>query len=238
VVAGGGPAIFACFWPGGGNAPGRFDPGGGSARKTISVLPGPGQRRPLSADPAPGTQSARPGSQSGRAGAGRAIVIGVRSGRYAPGLRYAAFPPRTHRLRNSHSERSFKIVLKKGPGAQLQNARPPARAISNTPAAAANPRGAGDPAPGTALPAPTLPIGHTNVKGAPGRTRTDTSDPFRGAASALGLRGLANNTPQFFINEGSRYSDWRVRPTRFIQIAITVGRVQTVTVWSAYINAL
>src|SRR5450432_3901336 len=31
--------------------------------------------------------------------------------------------------------------------------------------------------------------------GAPGRSRTDTGDPFRGPASSLGLRGLGNNTP-------------------------------------------
>src|SRR5208283_5577817 len=55
--------------------------------------------------------------------------------------------------------------------------------------------------------------GHTSnspasmVRCAPGRTRTDTSDPFRGAASALGLRGLANNTPQILIFEGPPYSD-------------------------------
>src|ERR1700719_822622 len=31
---------------------------------------------------------------------------------------------------------------------------------------------------------------------APGRSRTDTGDPFRGPASSLGLRGLGNNTPE------------------------------------------
>ena len=30
---------------------------------------------------------------------------------------------------------------------------------------------------------------------APGRSRTDTGDPFRGPASSLGLRGLGNDTP-------------------------------------------
>ena len=103
---------------------------------------------------------------------------------------------------------------------------------------AANRGGTGDPAPGTAVPAPLPAIGYTNVGGAPGRTRTDTSDPFRGAASALGLRGLANNTPQFFIIEGSRYSDWRVWLTRFIQLAITVGRVRSVTTTARYINSV
>src|SRR5262249_47006316 len=30
---------------------------------------------------------------------------------------------------------------------------------------------------------------------APGRSRTDTGDPFRGPASSLGLRGLGHDTP-------------------------------------------
>src|ERR1700733_4457349 len=30
---------------------------------------------------------------------------------------------------------------------------------------------------------------------APGRSRTDTGDPFRGPASSLGLRGLCEHTP-------------------------------------------
>ena len=79
--------------------------------------------------------------------------------------------------------------------------------------------------------------GHANSRCAPGRTRTDTSDPFRGAASALGLRGLANNTPQFFIIEGLPYSDRRFSLTRFIQLAITVHRVRRVTISAGYINA-
>src|ERR1019366_6074999 len=33
------------------------------------------------------------------------------------------------------------------------------------------------------------------LRSAPGRSRTDTGDPFRGPASSLGLRGLGNNTP-------------------------------------------
>jgi hypothetical protein len=32
------------------------------------------------------------------------------------------------------------------------------------------------------------------IRRAPGRVRTDTGDPFRGSASALGLRGLGNRT--------------------------------------------
>ena len=158
-------------------------------------------------------------------------------GRYAPSLRFAALPPCTHRLRNSHSEPSFKIVLKSGPGfnSGMQDHLHVQKTIART--VAANRGGTGDPAPGTAVPAPLQAIGHTNVKGAPGRTRTDTSDPFRGAASALGLRGLANNTPQFFIIEGLPYSDRRVSLTRFIQLAITVHRVRRVTVPPQYINA-
>ena len=78
--------------------------------------------------------------------------------------------------------------------------------------------------------------GHANSKCAPGRTRTDTSDPFRGAASALGLRGLANNTPQFFIIEGLSYSDRQVSRSRFIQLAITACRVQRVTISAIQIN--
>src|ERR1700722_13177853 len=78
--------------------------------------------------------------------------------------------------------------------------------------------------------------GHANSKCAPGRTRTDTSDPFRGAASALGLRGLANNTPQFFIIEGLSYSDRQVSRSRFIQFAITACRVQRVTISAREIN--
>ena len=102
---------------------------------------------------------------------------------------------------------------------------------------AANRGGTGDPAPGTAVPAPLPAIGYTNVGGAPGRTRTDTSDPFRGAASALGLRGLANNTPQFFIIEGWSYSDRRVSGSGPIQLGIAACRVQSVTTASININA-
>ena len=61
--------------------------------------------------------------------------------------------------------------------------------------------------------------GHANTTGAPGRTRTDTSDPFRGAASALGLRGLSNNTPQLFIIEESPYPDWQLFPGRLNSIS-------------------
>jgi hypothetical protein len=58
------------------------------------------------------------------------------------------------------------------------------------------------------------------VRCAPGRTRTDTSDPFRGAASALGLRGLANNTLRIWVIEGPIYSAQRLSPDSFIWQAI------------------
>src|SRR5580704_12878689 len=39
-------------------------------------------------------------------------------------------------------------------------------------------------------------LGDHLLTSAPGRSRTDTGDPFRGPASSLGLRGLGNNTPE------------------------------------------
>src|SRR3984885_7487364 len=64
---------------------------------------------------------------------------------------------------------------------------------------------------------------------APGRSRTDTGDPFRGPASSLGLRGLGNNTPE-------RLSDSRA--AELIQIVSPGGsylfslgrRMQSVTI--------
>ena len=39
-------------------------------------------------------------------------------------------------------------------------------------------------------------VGELLQMSAPGRSRTDTGDPFRGPAFSLGLRGLGNNTPE------------------------------------------
>src|ERR1700733_2781153 len=66
-------------------------------------------------------------------------------------------------------------------------------------------------------------------RSAPGRSRTDTGDPFRGPASSLGLRGLGNNTPE-------RLSDSRA--AELIQIVSPGGsylfslgrRMQSVTI--------
>src|ERR1700743_1052013 len=43
------------------------------------------------------------------------------------------------------------------------------------------------------------------LSGTPGRSRTDTGDPFRGPASSLGLRGLGDNTPRPYLD--SRFTD-------------------------------
>src|SRR5580704_18566749 len=47
-----------------------------------------------------------------------------------------------------------------------------------------------------AFPARSGQLGDHLLTSAPGRSRTDTGDPFRGPASSLGLRGLGNNTPE------------------------------------------
>src|ERR1700722_3839477 len=47
-----------------------------------------------------------------------------------------------------------------------------------------------------AFPARSRQLGDHLLTSAPGRSRTDTGDPFRGPASSLGLRGLGNNTPE------------------------------------------
>ena len=47
--------------------------------------------------------------------------------------------------------------------------------------------------------------GTFSEEGAPGRVRTDTGDPFRGSASATGLRGRANNNPNAVYDKGSMF---------------------------------
>ena len=76
---------------------------------------------------------------------------------------------------------------------------------------------------------PAQEMGCPKMRCAPGRTRTDTSDPFRGAASALGLRGLANNTPQICIIDRADIFGPQVRLSRFIGLAINGQWVRSVT---------
>src|ERR1700685_3333630 len=80
-----------------------------------------------------------------------------------------------------------------------------------------------------AFPARSGQLGDHLHTSAPGRSRTDTGDPFRGPASSLGLRGLGNNTPE-------RLSDSRA--AELIQIVSPGGsylfslgrRMQSVTI--------
>ena len=96
------------------------------------------------------------------------------------------------------------------------------------------------------FPARSAQLGDHLHTSAPGRSRTDTGDPFRGPASSLGLRGLGNNTPERLsdsraaeliqnVSPGGSYLFSLGRRMQSVTISIKFDGVclRSVTTWSA-----